>query len=172
MYYTVMPSLIGPLLVAAGNRGIHSIRFARSDEPADPDHGWRRDDHLLREAVRQLEAWFAGKIRQFDLPLAPAGTPFQLRVWEELRKVPYGTTASYAEIAARIGQPAATRAVGAANGRNPIPIIVPCHRIIGSNGTLTGYAGGLTIKRMLLALEAGEDPARIREIPSSGRLLP
>jgi methylated-DNA-[protein]-cysteine S-methyltransferase len=153
MNFTVMQSVIGPLLIAADERGIHAIRFARGDEPAEPDHDWRRDDHLLREAVRQLEAWFAGEIREFDLPLAPVGTPFQHRVWDELLEVPYGTTATYAEIAARIGQPTATRAVGAANGRNPIPIIVPCHRIIGSNGTLTGYAGGVSIKRMLLAVE-------------------
>jgi methylated-DNA-[protein]-cysteine S-methyltransferase len=104
--------------------------------------------------VAALARWFAGELRTFDLALAPAGTPFQQRVWAELVRIPYGTTISYAELARRIGAPQAVRAVGRANGANPIPIVVPCHRVIGADGTLTGYAGGLEKKRALLALEA------------------
>lgn len=109
---------------------------------------------LLRRAARQLEEYFAGKRTIFDLPLAPQGTPFQQDVWHALCTVPYGKTASYGQIAARIGRPKACRAVGMANHTNPIPIFIPCHRIIGANGNLTGYGGGLDIKRALLALEA------------------
>jgi methylated-DNA-[protein]-cysteine S-methyltransferase len=104
--------------------------------------------------VAALARWFAGELRTFDLALAPAGTPFQQRVWAELVRIPYGTTISYAELARRIGAPQAVRAVGRANGANPIPIVVPCHRVIGADGTLTGYAGGLEKKRALLALGA------------------
>ena len=111
-------------------------------------------DPLLLEAADQLRAYFAGELRDFDLPLAPGGTAFQRDVWDAVSAVPYGRTASYAEIAAAVGRPAACRAVGAANGRNPLPVIVPCHRIIGSAGGLTGYGGGLDRKRSLLDLEA------------------
>jgi methylated-DNA-[protein]-cysteine S-methyltransferase len=104
--------------------------------------------------IAALERWFAGELRTFDLALAPEGTPFQQRVWAELVRIPYGTTISYAELARRVGAPKAMRAVGRANGANPIPIVVPCHRVIGADGTLTGYAGGLERKRFLLALEA------------------
>jgi methylated-DNA-[protein]-cysteine S-methyltransferase len=105
--------------------------------------------------VRQLTAYFEGRLREFDLALDPEGTPFQLRVWEELRRIPYGEVRSYSDVAAAIGQPKAVRAVGAANGSNPIPIVVPCHRVTGANGKLTGYGGGLPLKRYLLDLEAG-----------------
>ncbi len=108
---------------------------------------------LLKETIRQLRAYFAGELEAFDLPLAPEGTPFQLKVWRRLCDVPYGETISYGELARRIGNPNASRAVGLANGSNPIPIIIPCHRVIGSNGSLTGYGGGLPIKEKLLALE-------------------
>jgi methylated-DNA-[protein]-cysteine S-methyltransferase len=119
------------------------------------ESGCSTDDPLLTEARRQLAGYFAGARREFDLPLAPAGTDFQLRVWEQLRRIPYGTTVSYGDIAARLGMPAgASRAVGLANGANPIAIIVPCHRVIGSDGTLVGYGGGLHRKRYLLGLEA------------------
>jgi methylated-DNA-[protein]-cysteine S-methyltransferase len=107
----------------------------------------------LQEPVRQLRAYFAGDLETFDLPLAPAGTPFQLAVWRELCKIPYGKTISYGELARHLGNPNASRAVGLANGANPIPIVIPCHRVIGSNGKLTGYGGGLPIKEKLLALE-------------------
>jgi methylated-DNA-[protein]-cysteine S-methyltransferase len=116
----------------------------------------RRDDTPpLDEARRQLEAYFAGELREFDLPLAPEGSEFQLRVWEQLRAIPYGETISYGELARRVGDPAAARAVGLANGRNPLPVIVPCHRVIGADGALTGFGGGLERKRRLLELEAG-----------------
>lgn len=111
-------------------------------------------DPLLLEAADQLRAYFAGKLREFDLPVAPRGTPFQLSVWDAVSAIPYGSTATYAEIAAAIGHPSACRAVGAANGRNPLPLIVPCHRVIGAAGALTGYGGGLERKRSLLDLEA------------------
>jgi O-6-methylguanine DNA methyltransferase len=117
------------------------------------------DDPALLAPVRtQLEAYFRGELRGFDLPLAPHGTPFQLQVWAELRKIPYGQTISYGELARRLGNPLLTRAVGTANGANPISIIVPCHRVIGADGSLTGYAGGLQLKRALLDLERGSGP--------------
>jgi methylated-DNA-[protein]-cysteine S-methyltransferase len=109
---------------------------------------------LLLDAAHQLRAYFAGKLREFDLPLAARGTPFQRQVWEAVSAIPYGSTATYAEIAAAVGRPSACRAVGAANGRNPLPVIVPCHRVIGVAGGLTGYGGGLERKRSLLDLEA------------------
>jgi methylated-DNA-[protein]-cysteine S-methyltransferase len=118
------------------------------------DRGAASSDPLLLEAADQLRAYFAGRLRKFDLPLAPRGTPWQHAVWDAVSRVPYGTTASYSEIAALVCTPAACRAVGAANGRNPLPVIVPCHRIIGASGALTGYGGGLDRKRSLLDLEA------------------
>jgi methylated-DNA-[protein]-cysteine S-methyltransferase len=110
-------------------------------------------DTDLRETMRQLEAYFSGKLRDFNLPLSPDGTPFQQAVWREVSRIPYGSTSTYAAIAAGIGKPSAVRAVGAANGRNPLPIVIPCHRVVGTNGGLTGYGGGLWIKQTLLALE-------------------
>jgi methylated-DNA-[protein]-cysteine S-methyltransferase len=110
---------------------------------------------LLRETAAQLDAYFRGALRTFDLPLRPAGTPFQLRVWEALRRIPYGARRSYQQIAAEIGDLRAARAVGAANGRNPLPILIPCHRVVGSTGKLTGFGGGLEWKQFLLDLEAG-----------------
>ena len=114
-----------------------------------------RETPLLAEAMRQLAEYFAGERREFELPLAPEGTPFMRRVWAELVKVPYGAIATYGEIAERIGNPGGSRAVGLANNRNPIAIIIPCHRIIGSSGKLVGYAGGVELKERLLALESG-----------------
>ncbi len=125
---------------------LHLRCDCREDSPADP---------LLAEAFRQLDEYFAGTRRAFDLPLKPAGTPFQLRVWEALRRIPYGKTASYGEIAAAVGCPGGSRAVGMANNRNPIAIFIPCHRVIGADGKLVGYASGLDTKRRLLDLEAG-----------------
>jgi methylated-DNA-[protein]-cysteine S-methyltransferase len=115
----------------------------------------RGDDAIIAKARRQLDAYFAGKLRGFDLPLAPQGTEFQQRVWAALLKIPYGATRSYGQQAAAIGSPKAVRAVGLANGRNPIAIIIPCHRVIGANGSLTGYGGGMARKRLLLDLEQG-----------------
>ncbi|MCA9968460.1 MAG: methylated-DNA--[protein]-cysteine S-methyltransferase, partial [Anaerolineales bacterium] len=123
-----------------------------------PPTDWQHNDRPLKDAVRQLKAYFAGKRTQFDLPLAPEGTDFQRRVWNALQTIPYGQTASYGTIARTIGNAAASRAVGMANGRNPIAIIIPCHRIIGSNGKLVGFGGGLPIKQTLLSLEQGRGP--------------
>jgi methylated-DNA-[protein]-cysteine S-methyltransferase len=112
-----------------------------------------RNHPVFREAMNQLDEFFLEKREKFDLPLKPAGTEFQLKVWRELTRIPYGETRSYGELAKKLGKPKASRAVGAANGRNPLPIIIPCHRVIGSNGKLTGFAGGLDTKRILLELE-------------------
>src|SRR6185295_10503338 len=124
--------------------------YVRADLQAGPD------DNLFEDVVAQLNEYFAGTRRQFELPLAPAGTPFQQRVWAALLDIPYGQTISYGELASRIGQKSASRAVGLANGSNPLPIVIPCHRVIGANGKLTGYGGGLPIKERLLALERGD----------------
>jgi methylated-DNA-[protein]-cysteine S-methyltransferase len=152
--FTQIESPVGPLLLAADDTGLRSIEFVNGRRnPAHPDPGWREDPERLQDPIRQLNAYFAGDLEAFDLPLAPAGTAFQLAVWRSLREIPYGETISYGELARRLGNPNASRAVGLANGSNPIPIVIPCHRVIGSNGKLTGYGGGLPIKEKLLALE-------------------
>ena len=149
-----IPSPIGPLLLAADDAVLHGIWFCTSRHPQPPQTGLREGDNaMLREVRRQLDAYFAGGLQDFDLPLQAAGTAFQREVWAMLARIPYGQTWSYGELAQRIGRPAAMRAVGAANGLNPIAIVVPCHRVIGSNGTLTGYGGGLPNKKFLLDLE-------------------
>ncbi len=155
MYYTRMNSPIGELLLVADDHGLCEIDFD-GDGGRSMNGDWReRPDHpVLNKTRKQLEEYFAGKRKTFDLPLAPqTGTPFQRRVWKALEAIPYGETQSYGEIARKIRRPRAMRAVGAANGANPIPIVVPCHRVIGANGTLTGYGGGLWRKQKLLALE-------------------
>jgi methylated-DNA-[protein]-cysteine S-methyltransferase len=119
-----------------------------------PGPGWTKDKAPFAEVMRQLRAYFDGKLKEFDLPLTLEGTDFQRRVWTSLMAIQYGETLSYAELAERIGNPKAVRAVGLANGSNPIPIIIPCHRVIGSNGSLTGFGGGLDTKKTLLALES------------------
>jgi methylated-DNA-[protein]-cysteine S-methyltransferase len=151
MTWTVLdPTPVGPLHLSAGDGGLTGLRFG-----LDAISGERDDDHpVLVAAARQLGEYFAGERRDFDLPLAPAGTPFQLGVWEQLRLIPYGTTVSYGELAHRLGSPSASRAVGLANGRNPIAIVVPCHRVIGADGSLTGFGGGMAAKRTLLDLES------------------
>jgi methylated-DNA-[protein]-cysteine S-methyltransferase len=142
---------IGELLVAVDDDdAIAEIHFAG----AIPKDDWTRDDAALKHASVQLRSYFAGKRRAFDLPLAPRGTEFQRAVWDALRRIPYGETTTYTDIAQRIGRPAAVRAVGAANGANPIPIVIPCHRVIGASGGLTGFGGGLPTKRWLLDHEA------------------
>ena len=153
-----IPSPTGDLTLIASDTGLAAIlwdddaamqaRYAPRRE--DPDHP------VIAATIRQLEEYFAGTRTTFDLPLDPVGTAFQRDVWRALLSIPYGETRSYADIARAIGRPTATRAVGAANGRNPIPIVTPCHRVIGSNGTLTGFGGGLPNKQLLLALERGE----------------
>ena len=151
--YTQIESPLGPLLLAADEAGLREIRFVNGRHPAQPESSWIVDRAPLTETIRQLEAYFAGDLENFNLQLAPEGTPFQLDVWQRLCDIPYGKTISYGELAGRIGNPKASRAVGLANGSNPIPIVIPCHRVIGSNGKLTGYGGGLPIKEKLLALE-------------------
>ncbi|MCV7067541.1 methylated-DNA--[protein]-cysteine S-methyltransferase [Mycolicibacterium farcinogenes] len=141
------------LLTLAGRDG-RLMHLRMVDQTYEPSRtGWETDDSAFPEAVEQLAAYFAGKLTEFDLELDMVGTQFQRRVWEALRTIPYGETCSYGEIARQIGSPAAFRAVGLANGHNPIGIIVPCHRVIGANGSLTGYGGGLDRKRALLELE-------------------
>ncbi len=148
-----MDSPAGPLLLVADDRGLRRIEFVNGRKPVQSDPEWRDDAEPLSEVVRQLRAYFAGELQKFDLTLAPQGTSFQLTVWNRLCEIPYGETISYGELARRIGNPNASRAVGLANGSNPISIVIPCHRVIGSNGKLTGYGGGLPIKEKLLALE-------------------
>jgi methylated-DNA-[protein]-cysteine S-methyltransferase len=154
MNFTEFQSPVGPLLLAGDDRGLHLISFAATKRAAAPRPDWVEDKTPFAETIRQLRAYFGGKLQEFDLPLVLEGTPFQLRVWNSLRRIPFGQTISYGQLARRIGKPKAVRAVGLANGSNPIPIIVPCHRVIGSNGKLTGYGGGLPIKEKLLALES------------------
>ena len=154
--YDVVQTPIDRLVVASDGSAIVGVWMANA-EPDDASWADRRGaDSLLDEARRQLVAYFAGGLRAFDLPLAPNGTEFQRRVWTELTKIPFGATISYARLARRVSNAAAVRAVGAANGRNPIPIIVPCHRVIGSNGSLTGFGGGLHRKQWLLQHEGGQ----------------
>lgn len=150
--YTCMESPVGPLLLAASEAGLHHIIFSKGKR-AMPDPEWREDARPLRETIEQLHAYFAGELEEFDLLLAPEGTVFQRTVWRKLCDISYGETISYGELARRVGNLKASRAVGLANGKNPIPIIIPCHRVIGSDGKLTGYGGGLPIKEKLLALE-------------------
>ena len=151
--YARIESPLGSLLLAADDAGLRQIRFVNGRHPANPDPSWQQDSIPLQPTIRQLRAYFAGELEEFDLKLAPEGTPFRLNVWRELCEIPFGKTISYGELARRIGNPKASRAVGLANGSNPIPIVIPCHRVIGSNGKLTGYGGGLPIKEKLLALE-------------------
>jgi methylated-DNA-[protein]-cysteine S-methyltransferase len=153
--YTWEESPVGRLLVAGDTAGLRYVLFEAGRSKVKPRPGWREDGTPLAEVIRQLRAYFRGVLRQFDLPLAPEGTPFQRRVWRELLSVPYGETATYGDLAKRLGRPSASRAVGLANGANPISIVIPCHRVIGSNGKLTGYGGGLRTKEWLLGLEQG-----------------
>jgi methylated-DNA-[protein]-cysteine S-methyltransferase len=152
-FYRIIESPIGPILLAGNDTTLSNLRFAQDGVAAAPDAGWHRNDSALAATVRQLDEYFRGKRRSFDLRLAPHGTDFQCAVWDALRQIPYGRTTTYGAIAERIGRPKAVRAVGAANGQNPLPIIVPCHRVIGKDGTLTGFGGGLPIKQALLQLE-------------------
>lgn len=154
VFFRHIDSPIGRLLIAADDDGIRAVEFPENRHPVKREGEWREGDHpLLDEAARQLGEYFAGERRGFDLPLAPRGTEFQRKVWLALRGIPFGQTWSYAQLAKSIDNMQAMRAVGAANGRNPIPIIVPCHRVIGANGTLIGFGGGLPTKEFLLRLE-------------------
>ena len=151
--FTVMDTPLGQILLAGSEQGLAQVSFQDGKSPLFPAIHWRRDDLFWTTAVSQLNAYFAGERQTFDLPLAPQGTPFQQQVWAFLQTIPYGRTTTYSAIAHELGNPKSTRAVGAANGRNPLAIVVPCHRVIGSNGKLTGYAGGLRFKEALLGLE-------------------
>jgi methylated-DNA-[protein]-cysteine S-methyltransferase len=153
MLYCRVPSPLGPLLLAGDDDGLQLLHFEQPGHMTAVGPDWEERGGPFADATRQLEEYFLGRLRSFDLPLAPQGTPFQLRVWKALRRIPYGETRSYLDVAEGLGIPKAVRAVGAANGRNPIAIVIPCHRVIGSNGSLTGYGGGIQIKARLLALE-------------------
>lgn len=154
MNYRYLETPIGVLLIAGDRNSVQRIEFPKNGKPGDPGPGWSKTaEGPIEEAARQLREYFAGQRTGFELPLAPEGTAFQKRVWRKLQDIPYGETISYGELARRAGNPKASRAVGAANGANPIPIVIPCHRVIGANGKLTGFGGGLPIKEALLTLE-------------------
>ncbi|MDH3305441.1 MAG: methylated-DNA--[protein]-cysteine S-methyltransferase [Gammaproteobacteria bacterium] len=154
MYYCYLDTPIGELLLAGEDGALAMIGFPKGSMRRDPEPDWIYNEKPLATARQQLEEYFAGDRKDFDLPLRIKGTEFQVSVLKALQEIPYGQTVSYGEIAKRIGRPKAVRAVGAANGRNPIPIVVPCHRVIGSSGDLTGFGGGLDTKEALLRLEA------------------
>jgi methylated-DNA-[protein]-cysteine S-methyltransferase len=153
VYYDYVDSPVGRLLLVLDGQGLRRVHFENSSHPFGVHEQWERGPGALHEARAQLTAYFAGKLKTFDLPLAPQGSEFQQQVWLELLRIPYGTTTSYGDIARRVGGATASRAVGAANGQNPLAIVVPCHRVIGADGSLTGYGGGLPVKRYLLDLE-------------------
>jgi methylated-DNA-[protein]-cysteine S-methyltransferase len=150
-----IPSAVGVLRIRANDRALTGVEWGRKA-------GERRESPLLHEAGRALGEYFKGHLKEFEFPLEPEGTEFQRQVWRELQKIPYGETRSYGELARRIGKPGAARAVGAAAGRNPLGIVIPCHRLIGSAGALTGFAGGLSVKRWLLEHELGMQPLALR----------
>ena len=154
VYYSTFESPVGPLLLAGSKAGLLLVSFASGNRPRNVDPEWRPDTTAFVEVIQQLQSYFAGERKNFDLALILEGTDFQKRVWTALRKIPYGETISYKELAEMIGSPKAVRAVGAANGANPIPIIIPCHRVIGNDGSLTGFGGGLPLKKQLLELES------------------
>ena len=159
-HFTIVPSPVGPLTLVGEGDDITGLYFETGSSVATPRSGWVRDDRQLRPAAAQLAEYFAGKRTRFELPLAPRGTAFQKSVWAALMSIPFGQTASYGDIARVIGKPAASRAVGGANHRNPLSIIIPCHRVIGADGGMTGYGGELYRKRLLLDLESRVAAAR------------
>ena len=153
MFYTYVGSPVGPLLVAGDQERLRFISFTSGSKARDPRPDWKHAEEPFQEIRRQLEEYFEGRRRQFDLALEPHAPPVQSRVLNALLCIPYGETRSYKDIAVALGDPQAVRAVGSANGSNPLPIVIPCHRVIGSNGSLTGFGGGLETKRFLLDLE-------------------
>jgi methylated-DNA-[protein]-cysteine S-methyltransferase len=159
--HTTVDSPIGPITLVEEDGALTDLRMEDHRHAPAPDAYGVPDPGWFGEVTDQLTAYFEGRLQTFDVPLAPVGTPFQLRVWEALREIPYGATTSYGAIAERIGRPTAARAVGLANGRNPISIIVPCHRVVGANGALVGYGGGLPRKQHLLALERATPADRL-----------
>lgn len=165
MNYDYVSTPIGSLLVAGESGALCRVAFEQDGRRVPPEDGWRRDPSSVTQAKKQLLEYFGGQREAFDLRLRPHGTEFQRAVWSALAEIPYGETVSYGELAEEIGRPSAVRAVGAANGRNPLPIVLPCHRVIGADGSLTGFGGGLDAKRFLLDLEGapyvdGKAPAR------------
>jgi methylated-DNA-[protein]-cysteine S-methyltransferase len=156
--YTLVDSPLGDIIISGNDNSVTGVAFADSSKASGLEPSLDRDDDAFRDAAAQLRAYFAGSLTRFDVPLETGGTPFQRRVWQALLAIPYGTTTTYGRLAAELGDPRAMRAVGLANGRNPISIIVPCHRVIGADGSLTGYGGGLPRKQWLLAHERGEVP--------------
>ncbi len=158
MLFTTMDSPLGELLLLGDGHALHVLHMRDGRRPIPIDPEWTRQDDAFADACQQLEEYFAGLRREFELRLVSDGSDFERRVWRALLDVPYGETVSYGQLARTIGQPTASRAVGLANARNPIAVIIPCHRVIGADGTLTGYGGGLPRKRRLLDLEAGVLP--------------
>ncbi|MFJ1733343.1 methylated-DNA--[protein]-cysteine S-methyltransferase [Streptomyces sp. NPDC088254] len=154
-HHTVIDSPYGPLTLVADDGVLCGLYMTEQRHRPAQDSFGARDDRLFAEAEDQLQAYFAGELKEFTLPLRLDGTPFQRGVWAELRKIPYGETRTYGDLAHALGAPTASRAVGLANGRNPVGIIVPCHRVVGADGSLTGYGGGLDRKRRLLSFESG-----------------
>jgi methylated-DNA-[protein]-cysteine S-methyltransferase len=151
--YCYYQSPIGKLLLIGTDGTLEALHFPNSLEQVQISEDWQCDEICFKNVLKQLAEYFAGDRQEFDLKIAPKGTDFQKSVWQELQKIPFGQTASYGEIAERIGNKKASRAIGMANGKNPIPIIVPCHRVIGKDGSLTGFGGGLDVKKQLLKLE-------------------
>jgi methylated-DNA-[protein]-cysteine S-methyltransferase len=164
LLYTTIDSPLGELLLLGDGSSLCGLYMQEGRKPGTVPHGWEREPKAFAEVCRQLGEYFAGERTGFDLPLEPVGSPFQLQVWRALLEIGYGQTLSYGELARRIGRPQAPRAVGAANGANPLSVVIPCHRLVGSNGALTGYGGGVESKRLLLDLEAGHSPT-----PPAGR---
>jgi methylated-DNA-[protein]-cysteine S-methyltransferase len=164
MFYDFFDSPIGPLVLVSDDDALAHLHLPKNGKAGHVAPEWQRSPARLREVRAQLAAYFSGKLLTFDLPLAPQGTPFQRAVWNQLVQIPYGDTTSYIELARRLGKPSAMRAVGAANGANPLAIIVPCHRVIGANGTLVGFGGGLPAKRWLLDHERHYAPAPLLEL--------
>lgn len=156
LFHRLLDTPVGTLRLVGSGAGLVEIGLPGAEGMPSP-----RDDHALAQAARQLEAWFAGERTTFDLPLAPTGTPFQKAVWGALVGIPFGETRTYGQLATELGRPGSARAVGAANGANPLPIVVPCHRVIGADGSLTGYSGGLELKRRLLELEHRRAPGAL-----------
>lgn len=157
MYWDMMDTPVGPLRLAADDNGLRYIAFRHERHPVAFGADWERAPARFAEPKRQFDEYFRGRRRRFDLRLAPIGTEFQLAVWRALAGIPYGETTSYSRLATHLGRPNAVRAVGAANGRNPLPIVLPCHRVIGANGDLTGFGGGIEVKGWLLAHEGARE---------------
>jgi len=158
MYYSHYDSPVGQLLLVGDGEKIHRIDFPGTCRPVVPEAAWESNAAVFSTLTKELDAYFNGSLQKFSVTVAPVGSAFQQKVWRALQQIEYGQTCTYADIAKLIGKPTASRAVGSANGRNPVSIIIPCHRVIGTNGSLTGYAGGISTKQWLLSHEAGEQP--------------